>query len=248
MRLLARLRRRRAAPEPGPAPRSAARSHAGRVRPLNEDRCLDRPEAGLFAVADGMGGHQAGDVAAEAVIAALAGIEESGPALFPAIERAVAHANRDLIAARGADGVSGATLVTLALVGRAFHCLWAGDSRAYRLSAGRLERLTRDHSLVQQMVDAGALDPAAAARHPQAHVITRAVGVEPDLALEGTSGAFAAGDRFLLCSDGLSDVLDDPALAALLADRAPAEAADALVAAALAAGAPDNVSAVVVDG
>jgi PPM family protein phosphatase len=140
---------------------------------------------------------------------------------------------------------SGATVVALSLDGSRAHLAWAGDSRGYRWRDGVLTRLTRDHSLVQEMVDAGILAPASAVEHPQAHVVTQAIGAAENLTVESVSVDVASGDRFLLCSDGLSHRVDDAAIAACLG-REPDAAADALVAEALARDGSDNVSVVVV--
>jgi protein phosphatase/serine/threonine-protein phosphatase Stp1 len=129
-----------------------------------------------------------------------------------------------------------------------FACLWAGDSRAYLLRDGALRQITRDHSLVQELVEAGAIRPEEAEHHPRANVITRAVGAElDDFALDKISGRIQAGDRFLLCSDGLCKTVPEDELASLLSDHAGATPPDTLIAAALALNASDNVTAVAVE-
>ena len=220
-------------------PCSAARTHVGHVRTINEDRVLDAPAQGLWAVADGMGGHTRGDAAAGLVVGALAPLDRPDPAtLRRALERADA-------AVRQKVPGSGATVVALSLDGACAHLAWAGDSRGYRLRDGVLTRLTRDHSVVQELVDAGVLASARAADHPQAHVVTQAIGAADCLAVDSVSVDVAAGDRFLLCSDGLCHRVDDRAIAACLG-REPDAAADALVAEALARDGSDNVSVVVI--
>ncbi|WBV44901.1 PP2C family serine/threonine-protein phosphatase [Pseudoroseomonas cervicalis] len=231
-----------------PGLRSDARTHAGTVRSRNEDAVVHRPDLGLWAVADGAGGHGGGDVAAAAVASALEGIP---PGLSAAemlaqlrLRLSATHeALRRRAAEQGPGRVMASTIVVLLLRSRHFACLWAGDSRAYRLREGALQMLTRDHSLVQEMVDRGELAAEAAERHPQANIILRAVGGgEGPLLLDKVSDSLQPGDVFLLCSDGLFKALPEEAIARLL--RQGADAA-ALVQGAVAAGARDNVSAVV---
>lgn len=232
--------------------RSWAATHAGTVRAHNEDAFLNRPDLGLWAVADGAGGHMAGDVASRVVIEALDSIPpdlNAGEVLAQLRLRvAGAHAQlREDAAERGAGAMIATTLVVLVARQDHFACLWAGDSRAYLLRGGALSRITRDHSLVQEMVDAGAITEAQADGHPQANVITRAVGaMDEAMELDKIIGQLLPGDRFLLCSDGLCKVLDDAAIIAVLAgaEDAPAER---LVAAALARMAGDNVTVVMAE-
>ncbi|MDV3455500.1 protein phosphatase 2C domain-containing protein [Sphingomonas sp. HF-S4] len=186
--------------------RSVSRSHVGRVRQVNEDRVLDRPDRGLWAVADGMGGHRGGDIAAELAIAALRGVADAdSPVRGEAILAALESANGQILArSEAAGGVIGSTIVALHVAEGEAQIFWAGDSRAYRARDGRWEQATRDHSLVQQLVDEGLIDREQARRHPQAHVITRALGVEGKVEVERVSFAVEPGDVLLLCSDGLS--------------------------------------------
>jgi len=228
---------------------SVSRSHAGRRRALNEDRVLERPEAGLWAVADGMGGHIGGDEAASRLIRALSAIEHgaSGYAWVADAEREVQQVNSDLIARRSPlGGVIGSTLVALLVHDSHYACLWAGDSRAYLLRAGQLSAITRDHSLVQQLVDEGALAPAGRHSHPSAHVITRAVGSDPILTLDRRFASVMPGDVFLLCSDGLTACVGEDEIAAALGGPDKGRAADWLLATTLGRDAPDNVSFVII--
>lgn len=206
--------------------RSASRTHVGHVRKVNEDRILDRPERRLWAVADGMGGHHSGDVAAQFAIDALDAIDHPSA---DAIVEALRDANAALFN-RGQDGDrrSGTTVVAASVHGDIADIFWAGDSRAYRIRDGALELLTRDHSLVQRLVDAGALSAEEAQRHPKANVITRALGVEDHIVIERRQVELRPGDLILLCSDGLSRTLGAevprstglPDLADLLIDQA----------------------------
>lgn len=225
---------------------SAERTHVGCVRKLNEDRVLSRPDVGLWAVADGMGGHQAGDLASGMLVDALASIEllGSGYAFLEEVQESVQRVNRTLVAhARLArpGTVIGSTLVVLLAYEGHFACLWAGDSRAYRLRAGRLEQITRDHSMVQELIDSGALKRADAASYGRSNVITRAVGVNDRLALDVSSGPIEPNDMFLLCSDGLTGMMSDIEIAEEL-NRMGVAAVDPLLATTLERRARDNVS------
>jgi serine/threonine protein phosphatase PrpC len=224
---------------------SVARTHVGCRRKTNEDAMLVRP--GLWAVADGMGGHDAGEVASALVVAKLSAIPANQvlAASTAAVHSALEEANRQLWAmAGGADTprTMGTTIVALSADDKGFDCLWAGDSRAYRVHDGVLAQLTRDHSLVQHLVDAGDLDPQAAVHHPNANIITRAVGAAPQVVIDQVSGEILPGDVFLLASDGLTRLIsDDEILRALLATDLEAMA-DQLVKDCLARKAPDNLT------
>lgn len=225
---------------------SVSQSHVGRVRTVNEDACLNRPEIGLWAVADGMGGHQRGDIASAELMAALECVRSfsSAYAFRDAVSTAIARTNAALFASADNDTM-GSTIVTLLAHNGHFACLWAGDSRAYLYRNGALKRLTKDHSVVQDMVDAGVLSSSDAHHHPRANLITRAVGASATVALEEACGAIVPGDRFLLCSDGLHGPVSDQAIADIMR-RSPLEwAANALVEQALSDG-RDNISAVLV--
>jgi serine/threonine protein phosphatase PrpC len=220
--------------------RSSARSHVGCVRALNEDAILDRSDVGLWAVADGMGGHNAGEVASAVVIEELS--------LDTNVRERLQRANRRLLAhaAQTRSGPIGSTVVVLRIDPPRYSCFWAGDSRAYLLRDNRLTRLTRDHSAIQELVDAGRITHTEAAQHPQSHVITRAVGAEQTLTVDSRDGALSANDTFLLCSDGLSNLIRDGELADAASMTDLDAAADALITLALQRNAPDNVSVILV--
>lgn len=228
-----------------------SRTHVGLRRKVNEDSLLVRTERGLWAVADGMGGHDAGDVASAKVIEALLGlpIVYGLDALVDSAVGALERVNRDLIDLAGSTDIDrsiGSTVVGLAIAGNQYRAFWAGDSRAYRVRGNEVGQITRDHSLVQSLVDAGMLDPADAEHHPNANIITRAVGVAPDLMVETVGGEVSAGDQFVLASDGLTRLVDDRELAEALGDGTLDEAADRLIDMVLDRGAPDNVTIVIV--
>lgn len=219
--------------------RSVSRTHTGRIRAINEDRVLDRPDLGLWVVADGMGGHRAGDVAATALIDDLTHWGEcpDGETLGAAIARA--HEGlRTRIAGEG-----GTTLVALSRGDAGVEIHWAGDSRAYLIRAGGLRQLTRDHSVVQRLLDAGLIDEAGANAHPQANVITSALGMA-DPVIDMLTPTIRSGDRLLLCSDGLSRSLGDRDATGDL----PLDAlADRLMTSALQRDGSDNISLVLIE-
>ena len=227
-----------------------SRTDVGLRRKVNEDSILVRTERGLWAVADGMGGHESGDVASAMVTEALHslpivyGLEQLVEAAIDQLGRV----NRQLIELARTDGSErsiGTTVVALAISGGHFHCFWAGDSRAYRVRDGAIRRISRDHSLVQDLVDAGMLAADEAERHADANVITRAVGVAENLDVDSSTGDALSGDVFLLASDGLTRLVDDDELLAQLATKTPDDAADTLIEMVLARGAPDNVSIII---
>jgi serine/threonine protein phosphatase Stp1 len=233
--------------------RSWAATHPGARRKNNEDQFVNRPDLGLWAVADGAGGHQSGDVAAGTIADALqrTPLDLAAPEMLTQVRSRIAGAHEALraeAARRGEGAILAAALVVLLARDDHFACLWAGDSRAYLLRDGALTQVTSDHSLVQEMLDAGAITPDEAKIHPSGNVITRAVGAEPEvLDLEKITDRLQGSDRFLLCSDGLCKTLSEAELGALVASTGDTSAAELLVAAALAREANDNVTAVVVE-
>ena len=227
---------------------SAVRTHVGHVRELNEDSCLARPDLGIWAVADGMGGHDRGDRASALLAGELGRVRRPRDAreLLRAVDQTLASCNRTLLEHARDGEMTGSTVVALLVFDQDFAVVWAGDSRLYRLRAARLEQLTRDHSYVQELVEGGKLSPERAREHPLASRITRAIGVDPQMQLDVVDGRLEPDDVFLLCSDGLTAMVDDAMIAAILSESEPHVAADRLIEAALAAGGRDNVSAIVV--
>jgi len=230
--------------------RSSAATHPGAVRTHNEDSYVNRPDIGLWAVADGAGGHQAGDVASRIITDTLKAIPPGlgAPQLLAEVRRLLASAHDALrmeAARRGRHAMLVSTIVVLLVRDHHYACLWAGDSRTYLLRGGRFRQLTRDHSLVQELFDAGAISAAEAARHPSANIITHGIGAD-ELALDKVTDRLCAGDRFLLCSDGLFKTLPERELADLLATEADTSA-DRLMLAALEQRADDNVTAVTIE-
>jgi protein phosphatase/serine/threonine-protein phosphatase Stp1 len=228
---------------------SHAATHEGAVRPRNEDALLERPELGLWVVADGAGGHGAGDVASAAIVAAMGAIPPglSAAELLAQVRLRLTAVHGELqeeAARRGPGRILASTVVVMLARGEHFAMLWAGDSRGYLLRTGVLSRVTRDHSLVQELVDQGTLREEDAESHPQANVITRAIGAHGELELDKISGRIAEGDRFLLCTDGLFKTMSEAEIAGMLAAGADAQA---IVTEAVGRGARDNVSAIGVD-
>lgn len=230
--------------------RSAMVSDLGLVRTNNEDSaCAGRR---LVVIADGMGGLPAGELASEIVIRTLGPLEEADDraAPLPALRAAVTEGNDRIGAKAGTDRKydgMGTTVTALLLRGSRLALVHVGDSRCYRLREGSLNRLTRDHTYVQSLVDQGVLTIDEARRHPQRSLVTRALQGGP-VELACTELTPRLDDRFLLCSDGLSDFVDDDAIAqALRAHPQPRECAERLVKLALHAGGYDNVTVVVAD-
>jgi protein phosphatase len=229
---------------------ASVRSDVGLVRDHNEDAVFASPR--LVAVADGVGGQAAGEVASRVIVLALASLDKRrvAGALQPELEAAVAHGNETLAflaACRPAMRGMATTLTAVALEPGLATVLNIGDSRTYLWRDDRLSRLTRDDSLVQELIDSGALDPTDARSHPQRSVVLAALDGSGTPRPAVTRTPVRPGDRLLLCSDGLSDVIEDAELAAALGVADREACADRLLELALAAGARDNVSLVVAD-
>ena len=230
-------------------PGDAGLSHVGMVRSRNEDALVRRPGDRFWAVADGMGGLERGDWAAQLLAGALRGVTLRGAlaADAEAVADAIQASNGAICRQSEAQGAAiGSTVVALLMREARFAVLWAGDSRAYRLRVGVLEQLSRDHTQVQDRVDRGYMTSEEARTHPMAHVLTRAVGVTPSLQLDVLYGDVEAGDVFLLCSDGLHGVASDAEIAEGMASGSPEDACARLLALCLERGAPDNVTLVAV--
>jgi PPM family protein phosphatase len=234
--------------------RFGAATDVGRMRTNNEDSYLsERPVA---AVADGMGGHNAGEVASAIAIEELAALRGKGPwpnekAATDDLKQAIVRANRRIREAAATDrelNGMGTTLVAVLEDGDAVHLANVGDSRAYLLRQGELTQVTVDHTLVQELVDGGRLSPKDAERHPQRSMITRALGVDHQVEIDLFTYKLLPGDRLVLCSDGLSDVLNPAQIRnVLLRVRHPQQAAERLVALAVEGGGPDNITVIVID-
>lgn len=231
--------------------RYVAQTHVGLKRRVNEDAVLALPDHDIWLVSDGMGGHQAGDFASRLIVDAVATLPQG---LDPAAKM---HALRDRIQgahaairaeaqARGA-GTIGATVVALILARGHFVGIWAGDSRIYRLRNGQITLLTTDHSAVADYVVSGKMSWDEADQHPQSNAITRAVGVGEALELDKVRGDAEAGDRFLVCSDGLTKYATFAMLEQVLATAPLETVGDQLLQIALSGGGADNISHIVID-
>jgi len=230
---------------------SASVSHVGTVRKVNEDAYLDNPELGLWVVADGMGGHEAGDVASRMVVDSFRDLtfptsrQEFLDDLLVRLQTVNSNL-QDYAEENARSGVVGSTVVILVGFDDQCTCIWAGDSRIYLLREGLLRQITRDHSQVEELISLGLLDREEAESHPAGNVITRAVGAADSLAVDVVSHGLQDGDVYLLCSDGLNKVVPDQEISEILRRDGCQFAAQSLIDRALDHGARDNVTAVVV--
>lgn len=223
----------------------AAQSVAGRVRGHNEDAVLCLPELGLWAVADGMGGHECGEVASALALDTLRQSVVAGSGL----ESSIHAAHQAILAAVQEEGGRrmGSTVVAVRFVDADYEVAWIGDSRAYRISLDGIERLTRDHSWVQAMIDAGELSLAEARQHPRRNIVTQCLGQgEQELEVGHVQGSLAPGELLLLCSDGLTGELTDEQIQEVCAGAATLdELVDELIGLANRLGGKDNISCIV---
>jgi serine/threonine-protein phosphatase Stp1 len=229
--------------------KSAGLTHEGLVRERNEDAHLVRDGAGIWIVADGMGGHDNGQWAAETVVDAVSKAKLTGKieADVASVEAAISDANATILKrSQEAGRTMGSTVVALIIQEGRFACLWCGDSRIYRWKSGKLAQLTRDHTQIQDMIERGALSPSDAEGHPLSHVLSHAIGVETPIRLDRVIGEVGERDAFLLCSDGLTDVVSDAEIGAELGGLAPGRAGRRLLDLVMERGAPDNVTLVAV--
>ncbi|KAG1647588.1 Protein phosphatase PrpC [Nymphon striatum] len=226
-------------------------THVGLVRKINEDAVLGLPEHSIWLVSDGMGGHEAGDYASRLIADSVATIPlglDPG-ARMHALREAIqtAHNAIQTEAARRGGGTIGATVAALLMTTGHFVALWAGDSRIYRLRDGDLQMLTIDHSAVAEYVTAGKMTWDEAEQHPQSNAITRAVGVGEDLEIDKIRGETQSGDRFLICSDGLTKYTTHAMLERVLQENALENVGESLMQIAIAGGGADNISIIIVD-
>jgi serine/threonine-protein phosphatase Stp1 len=232
--------------------RSAARSDAGKVRGRNEDAYLDCPQDGLWVVADGMGGHQGGDIASQLIVARLADLPRGDfNERLAAIRRCLHWLNRRLgqeltVIAGRSDSIIGSTVVALLVEGNRAACVWAGDSRCYLWRGQRLYQLTKDHSLQQRLIGEQEMSIEQAKAHPAAGALTRAIGAAEQLTLDVLELEVYPGDAFLLCSDGLYQGLGGDVLGQALDLGTPRAALERLFSIALRGPARDNLTAVVI--
>lgn len=224
----------------------------GKVRKLNEDSLLDRPEIGLWVVADGMGGHEGGDVASQMIVNSLGKIHE-GITLdryIDDIEDRLLKVNKRLLA-RAEESerqvTIGSTVVGMVAYDKFCTFFWAGDSRLYRLRNNALRQLTTDHSQVEIYIEQGLINRNEAATHPHGNMITRAVGASDDLYIDFDIQEMKSGDRYMLCSDGLTKHIEDIEFEEMLSEGSVEESCKELIALTLERGAGDNVTTIVID-
>lgn len=229
--------------------RSAGTSHTGKVRKANEDAVLVMDPRTTYVVADGMGGHENGGWASAQIVDAIAAARSTGQFEDDCqnLSDAIHMANAQIYdAAQKIQAQMGATIVALAFTGDRFAIFWAGDSRAYLLRGGQLFQLTRDHTAVQDMIARGLISEAEAVTHPMRHVLNKAVGVQEDLELDGITDTARPNDCFLLCSDGLTGLVEDDEIREVMATANPEQGVALLLERVLARGAHDNVTIVMV--
>ncbi|MEJ2694193.1 MAG: protein phosphatase 2C domain-containing protein [Candidatus Thiodiazotropha sp.] len=225
---------------------SASRSHVGLVREVNEDACLELPEAGVWVVADGMGGHEEGALASRLIVESLAQVGRHSrlSELVDEVEDRLRDVHAQLLERAGEHTVVGSTVAALLVIQRFSVCLWVGDSRVYRFRDSRLEQLTQDHSYVEELVEHGGLSREEAEKHPEACVITRAVGAGNELCLDARLEEVRSSDQYLICSDGLYKEICDREIAAQMQSADCQQICDRLVDYVLDRGAQDNVTVV----
>jgi serine/threonine protein phosphatase PrpC len=231
-------------------PETGAATHVGKMRQQNEDSYLALPESGVWAVADGMGGHRAGDLASSTLVGELKRIPPplSAADLLADCEARIVDANswlRKVSEERHGD-VIGTTVAVLLVYDEFFACIWAGDSRIYRIRQSRIEQISVDHTEVQELLAEGKLTSEEARSWPRRNVITRAIGTDDDLELELINGTVDGGDIFVICSDGLTTHVEDREILALAKNYPAQRACDFLVKMTLDRGATDNVTVVIV--
>lgn len=233
--------------------RSEQGMHVGMVREINEDSILALPEQQLWAVADGMGGYEAGNVASDMVVKSLEGLEKPANLAewVDAIEDRLIDVNHRILeyADIMLEGrILGSTVITLSIQGTIGICLWAGDSRLYRYRHKQFAQLSRDHSQVAEQIEQGYLTEEEAQNHPDSNVITRAIGAGRDIYIDINVFRVQLGDLFLLCSDGLYNMVSKDEIIEVIDNNPIDQAVDLLLQKALDNGADDNVSVVLVKG
>lgn len=230
---------------------TAAITHPGHVRHVNEDSIFTDGERGIWVVADGMGGHRDGNLASSMIAEAARGIGKGASLMefTEAFRRGIGAVNGELLARSNGQvhRIVGSTVAALLIHEANYCCLWAGDSRCYLVRDSSIEQLSHDHTEVQELVDRGVLSQAEAASWPRRNVVTRAVGAIDDFQMEHASGVVRSGDCFVLCSDGLTGHVNDEEILARSSKLSANRASHELLELALARGGKDNISVVVVN-
>jgi len=228
-----------------------AKTDVGLVRKVNEDSMISVPELGVFMVADGMGGHAGGDFASQCIVAKIGQIDQNLPSaeVMKAMRSAILEAHYEILdeAERRGGGTIGSTAVGLILSEPHFACLWVGDSRLYHMRNGKMVQLSRDHSLVNDLLENGQITEEEAVNHPHGNVITRAVGVGDTVEIDKLRGTYEPGDRFLLCSDGLSGFVTDEVISQYMSTAPITSLCNELIQLAYEGGGRDNITAIVIE-
>ncbi len=225
--------------------RESVATHIGLVRSSNQDSYYCNLAAGIWVVADGMGGHYGGEMASAAIVEHVGNVPEHCDFAdrLSAVRQAINNSNRSIFdEAQAQSHQMGSTVVALVIGEGRYAILWAGDSRAYLKRRESFVRLTRDHSQVEQLIAAGLLDQEAAAGHPSSHILVRAVGVQPTVEIDEVAGECAENDVFLLCSDGLHNLVSESEIAEMIDREAFGRVSEQLVELGLERGAPDNIT------
>jgi PPM family protein phosphatase len=230
------------------------RSDPGKIRASNEDSFITNAKGAIFVVADGMGGHAAGEIASQIAASTVEEVVSGGGSEFTTeqlLQFAVQKANTGVYETQRVKPECrgmGSTLTVLVFRENQYYVAQVGDSRAYLLREGTLNQLTQDHSLVWPLYKSAIISKEDISRHPQKNLITRSIGTQPQVEADLQNAEALEGDLYLLCSDGLTDVLSDQEIRRLMADegRTPQEISELLVNAANAGGGPDNITAVIV--
>ncbi len=209
------------------------------------------PELGAFLVADGMGGHAGGDFASQTLVAKIAAIDRNLPSseIMKSMRTAILEAHYAILeeADRRGGGAIGTTAVGIVLSDPHFVCLWVGDSRLYHVRNGKMIQLSKDHSLVNDLLESGQITPEQAENHPHGNVITRAVGVGETLEIDKLRGTYEPGDRFLLCSDGLNGFVTDEVISQYMTTAPMETVCSELIELAKKGGGRDNITAIVIE-
>ena len=229
-------------------------THPGKVRKINEDACISCDNIGLWAVADGMGGHSAGDLASHNIVTALDKVKQPAPLrdFVDEVETALLNSNTELrnISINEMDNRTvGSTLASLLIYENFCAYVWVGDSRVYRFRAGKLEQLSRDHSQVEEMIEQGLLLRENAEAHPDSNIITRAIGADDYLYVDVNVDEVKAGDTYLICSDGLSKHVPDEDIEAQIKNGSDTaiDICNRLINLTLERGATDNVTVAIIN-
>jgi len=230
---------------------TSSMTHTGAVRTRNEDALLAMPKVGLWAVADGMGGHEAGDYASQCIVGHLyeAGSHFQGPALLEEIPRALDMANREIYqySQQQANGqIVGSTITVLLMENESFHCFWSGDSRCYLARERQFRALTRDHTEAEELIRQGVMTPEQAENSPESNTLTDAIGIDETPHIDYITDYIYEDDRFLLCTDGLNKVFSDIMLSHMIEHSDIDKVNQQFLVEALNAGAPDNLSSIIV--